>query len=76
MISGQWYMLRHGVDSKGNQQEMITLIQAYWDIASRRLVDNVCMCIDMEFSNKLIKELEAHCMLYGVFCFCFYPLLI
>ena len=24
---GNWYMVRHGVDSKGNQHEMVTLIQ-------------------------------------------------
>ena len=27
---GSWYMMRHGVDTIGNQQEMVTLIQAYW----------------------------------------------
>ncbi len=59
-------MVRHGVDSKGNQHEMVTLIQAYWDIASRRLVDNVCMCMEMEFSTKLIRELESQCILYGI----------
>eukprot|EP01038_Epipyxis_sp_PR26KG_P012114 gene12114-16219_t len=49
---GAWYIHRHGVNSKGNEQEMITLIQAYWDIASRRFIDNVCMCLDLEFTNK------------------------
>lgn len=63
---GAWYMMRHGVDVTGNQQEMVTLIQAYWDIASRRLTDNVCMCIEMEFSQQLIKELEAQCVLFGI----------
>lgn len=63
---GSWYMMRHGVDVHGNQQEMLTLIQAYWDIASRRLTDNVCMCLEMEFCSKLVVELEAQCILYGI----------
>mmetsp|Transcript_191 Transcript_191/g.306 ORF Transcript_191/g.306 Transcript_191/m.306 type:complete len:668 (-) Transcript_191:94-2097(-) len=63
---GEWYMTRHGVNSTGNQQEMATLIQAYWDIASRRLVDNVCMCVENELSQHLMSELDSRCMLFGV----------
>lgn len=63
---GGWYIHRHGVDSDGNQQEMVTLIQAYWDIASRRLIDNVCMCIEMEFATKFVTELQSQTVLYGI----------
>jgi Dynamin GTPase effector domain len=63
---GSWYIQRHGVDAHGNVQEMATLIQAYWDVASRRLVDNVCMCVEMEFTNKVVRELEAQCFLHSV----------
>lgn len=63
---GNWYMLRHGVDAQGSLQEMSTLIQAYWDIASRRLVDNVCMCIEREFSDELVRSLQSQCVLFGL----------
>lgn len=63
---GHWYMRRHGVDSMGNKQELITLIQAYWDIASRRLIDNVCMCIEKEFLAGFINELETQSTLFGI----------
>ncbi len=62
---GNWYMRRHGVDSQGNQQEMTTLIQAYWDIASRRFIDNVCMCIEKEFVTSLVNEVETQSTLLG-----------
>ncbi len=59
-------MRRHGVDSLGNKQEMIILIQAYWDIASRRFIDNVCMCIEREFLFQLSIEIENQCTLFGI----------
>lgn len=61
-------MRRHGVDSHGNLQEMITLVQAYWDIASRRFIDNVCMQIEKGFVDKMLSELETQCTLYAVTC--------
>lgn len=45
---------------------MTTLIQAYWDIASRRLIDNVCMCIEKEFSACLVKDMETQSTLFGI----------
>ena len=73
-------MSRHGVNqvvvdaedgskntmASGSVFEMITLIQAYWDVSSKRIVDNVCMCIETEFVNKLLVELETQCIFYGV----------
>lgn len=66
MMVGNWYMRRHGVDSVGNKQEMIILIQAYWDIASRRFMDNVCMCIEREFLHQLSIEVETQLTLFGI----------
>ncbi len=59
-------MRRHGVDSHGNKQEMLTLIQAYWDICSRRFIDNVCMNIEKYFIHQLINELEMSCTLFSI----------
>lgn len=39
--------------SGGSVHEMITLIQAYWDVASKRMIDNVCMCVETEFVTKV-----------------------
>ena len=64
---GCWYMSRHGINTvvadnedgtkntmaSGSVFEMITLIQAYWDVSSKRIVDNICMCIETEFVNKV-----------------------
>jgi interferon-induced GTP-binding protein Mx1 len=59
-------MRRHGVDSYGNKQEMLTLIQAYWDIASRRFIDNLCMNIEKYLIHQLIDEITTQCTLYGI----------
>lgn len=65
---GNWYMRRHGVDAQGNLQEMITLVQAYWDIASRRFIDNVCMHMDKGFIARVVQELETQATLFAVTC--------
>ena len=59
-------MMRHGVDSPGNKQELSTVCQVYWDIASRRVIDGVCMCIMGELNKVMVNELEAQCLLYGI----------
>jgi hypothetical protein len=59
-------MRRHGVDSQGNKQEMMTLIQAYWDISSRRFIDNVCMNVEKFLLHQLIDELEMSCTLFSI----------
>ena len=43
-----------------------SFVQAYWDVASRRLIDNVCMAIEMEFTSKVVKQVEAQCFMYSV----------
>lgn len=61
-------MRRHGVDSQGNLLEMITLVQAYWDIASRRFIDNVCMQMEKGFVARVVAELETQSTLFAVTC--------
>lgn len=64
---GQWYLQRHGGDARKNaSQEMVPLIQAYWDIASVRFVDNVCMCFETEIANKFSHELETQCFVVAI----------
>lgn len=63
---GNWYMQRHGVDSSGNLLEMITMLQGYWDIASRRFVDNMCMMMEKDFLDEVLSELESEATLFGM----------
>ena len=63
---GQWYMMRHGSDLTGNKHELATICQVYWDIASRRIIDNVCMCVLSEVTKVMVQELEARCLLFGM----------
>ncbi|RYH24926.1 hypothetical protein EON65_16205 [archaeon] len=59
-------MQRHGVDSVGNYMEMVTMLQGYWDIASRRLVDNVCMLVDKDFVDHVLSELDTQLTVYSM----------
>mgnify|MGYP002044263723 CR=1 FL=1 len=37
-----WYRQTHGVDSGANAEEMAAIMEAYYTLASKRFVDNVC----------------------------------
>jgi interferon-induced GTP-binding protein Mx1 len=58
---GGWYMSCHGVNVKSKVEDMTIMIEAYWDVATKRLVDNVCMTMEHDFLSKLLKQLEAEC---------------
>jgi hypothetical protein len=58
---GGWYMSCHGVNVKSKVEDMTIMIEAYWDVATKRLVDNVCMTMEHDFLGKLLKQLEAEC---------------
>jgi len=62
---GQWYMGAHGVNQKGNVEEMKTLLQAYWGLATRRLVDNLCMAVEHDFAAQLAGKLETECFTFA-----------
>jgi len=58
---GGWYMASHGVNVKSKVEDMTIMIEAYWDVATKRLVDNVCMTMEHDFLAKLLRRLEAEC---------------
>ena len=60
---GGWYMQCHGVNVKSKVEDMIIMIEAYWDVATKRIVDNVCMTMEHDFLGKLLKRLESECFL-------------
>ena len=55
---GQWYMATHGVNTASKVEDMCTLLEAYWDVATGdcRLV--VCMTLEHDFANFSLKKLE------------------
>eukprot|EP00633_Aureoumbra_lagunensis_P004582 CAMPEP_0197307348 /NCGR_PEP_ID=MMETSP0891-20130614/4966_1 /TAXON_ID=44058 ORGANISM="Aureoumbra lagunensis, Strain CCMP1510" /NCGR_SAMPLE_ID=MMETSP0891 /ASSEMBLY_ACC=CAM_ASM_000534 /LENGTH=884 /DNA_ID=CAMNT_0042790601 /DNA_START=38 /DNA_END=2692 /DNA_ORIENTATION=- len=62
---GRWYMQTHGVNTTSKVEDMCTLLQAYWDVATKRLVDNVCMTLEHDFTNAVLKEVENECFLFA-----------
>jgi hypothetical protein len=58
---GQWYMMNHGVGTNANVEDMRTILDAYWRVATKRLVDNVCMTLDQQISgpNGLLHQMET-----------------
>eukprot|EP00619_Florenciella_sp_RCC1007_P017815 CAMPEP_0205938662 /NCGR_PEP_ID=MMETSP1325-20131115/47543_1 /ASSEMBLY_ACC=CAM_ASM_000708 /TAXON_ID=236786 /ORGANISM="Florenciella sp., Strain RCC1007" /LENGTH=186 /DNA_ID=CAMNT_0053309025 /DNA_START=81 /DNA_END=637 /DNA_ORIENTATION=+ len=39
------------------------MIEAYWDVATKRLVDNICMAIEHDFVNTVLRQLESDCFM-------------
>lgn len=37
--------------------------QAYWNVATKRLVDNVCMTLEQDFTVKLLSKVESELFL-------------
>ena len=60
---GAWYMTNHGINVKSKVEDLTIMIEAYWDVATKRLVDNVCMTIEHDFLGRLLCKLEEECFL-------------
>ncbi len=58
-----WYMRSHGADSIVAVNDMCTLLQAYWHVATKRLVDNVCMTMEQDFFSRLVSHTEEELFL-------------
>jgi interferon-induced GTP-binding protein Mx1 len=65
---GGWYMQCHGVNVKSKVEDMTIMIEAYWDVATKRVVDNVCMTMEHDFVGKFLKKLEAECFVLATDC--------
>jgi interferon-induced GTP-binding protein Mx len=60
---GGWYMQCHGINVKSKVEDMTIMIEAYWDVATKRLVDNVCMSLEHDFIAKVLTKIEADCFM-------------
>jgi interferon-induced GTP-binding protein Mx len=65
---GGWYMQCHGVNIKSKVEDMTIMIEAYWDVSTKRIVDNVCMTMEHDFLGKFLKKLEAECFVLATDC--------
>uniref|UniRef100_A0A6V2RT65 Dynamin-type G domain-containing protein n=1 Tax=Heterosigma akashiwo TaxID=2829 RepID=A0A6V2RT65_HETAK len=60
----RWYRETHGVNSSSNAEDMSAILEAYWTLASRRFVDNVCMGIDRTMLNSLAGRIQEECYMF------------
>jgi len=56
-----WYRSTHGVNSSANAEDMSAILEAYWTLASKRFVDNACMCLDDRILGTLCSKLQEQC---------------
>jgi len=56
-----WYRDAHGVSSSANAEDMSAILEAYWTLASKRFVDNACMCLDDRILGTLCAKLQEKC---------------
>ncbi|KAH8053135.1 hypothetical protein JL722_9801 [Aureococcus anophagefferens] len=61
---GKWYMQTHGVNTTSKVEDMCTLLEAYWDVATKRLVDSVHGA-EHDFTNAILKQLEEACFMFA-----------
>jgi len=56
-----WYRTAHGVTSSANAEDMSAILEAYWTLASKRFVDNACMCLDDRILGTLCGKVQEAC---------------
>ncbi|CAM9868270.1 unnamed protein product [Discosporangium mesarthrocarpum] len=57
----QWYRTTHGVNSFSNAEDMSAILEAYWLLAAKRFVDNVCMTLDKKIMGALAHRMQEEC---------------
>ncbi|CAN0415207.1 unnamed protein product [Ectocarpus fasciculatus] len=57
----QWYRTTHGVNSFSNAEDMSAILEAYWLLAAKRFVDNVCMALDKKIMGAVANKMQEEC---------------
>ncbi|CAM9520062.1 unnamed protein product, partial [Phaeothamnion confervicola] len=57
----QWYRTTHGVNSFSNAEDMSAILEAYWLLAAKRFVDNVCMTLDKQVMGNVARRMQEEC---------------
>lgn len=60
----QWYRSAHCVSTLSNANDMATILEAYWNLAAKRYIDNCCMITDSEFLGKLATRMQDRLFSY------------
>ncbi|CAM9096946.1 unnamed protein product, partial [Laminaria digitata] len=56
---GQWFRFAHGANPTSKVEDMSTILQAYWRVTSKRVVDNACMLLESSFFGGVVDRLET-----------------
>lgn len=56
---GQWFRFAHGANPTSKVEDMSTILQAYWRVTAKRVVDNACMLLEASFLGQVVERLEA-----------------
>eukprot|EP00752_Nemacystus_decipiens_P009127 g8151.t1 len=56
---GQWFRFAHGANPTSKVEDMSTILQAYWRVTSKRVVDNACMLLETSFFGQVVDRLET-----------------
>ena len=49
------------MSSLANAQDMAAILEAYWTLAAKRFVDNVCMTLDDKMLGALCRRMQEEC---------------
>lgn len=58
-MDGQWFRFAHGANPTSKVEDMSTILQAYWRVTSKRVVDNACMLLETSFFGQVVDRLET-----------------
>ena len=53
-----WYSNTHSISPLANAQEMASILEAYWNISSKRFVDSCCMLTDKQLLDLLPSAMQ------------------
>jgi interferon-induced GTP-binding protein Mx1 len=53
-----WYKSTHSVSPMANAREMASILEAYWNLSSKRFVDSCCMMTDKQLLDKLASDIQ------------------
>mmetsp|Transcript_22257 Transcript_22257/g.28817 ORF Transcript_22257/g.28817 Transcript_22257/m.28817 type:complete len:885 (-) Transcript_22257:283-2937(-) len=57
-MMGRWYLTYHGSEMRNRAADMTTVLEAYWQVSSKRVTDNCCMIFETNLLTKFVDWLE------------------
>lgn len=53
-----WYKTAHAVSAQASATDMAEIMEAYWNLSSKRFIDNCCMMTDADLLGALPARLQ------------------